>query len=160
MPLNPTGEACGCGSFGCWETEVGERALLARAGYPVDGGRRAVEEVLRDAEHGNDRASAALEHIGTWLGRGIAGLVNILNPQLVVLGGLFQRIYPYVKQPLMREVERLTLRPSYAVVRIVPASLGLDAPLLGAAELAFEHVLDDPASLAEPTDQTEWMVVA
>ena len=160
LPLNPDGAACGCGSTGCWETEVGERALLGRAGYPVDGGRDAVEAVLGAAQAGDERAREALEHVGTWLGRGIAGLVNVFNPQLLVMGGLFERSYPFVAQPLAREVDRLSLRSSASVVSIVPTSLGVDAPLLGAAELAFERLLDDPASLSELVVHSEWRVVA
>ena len=160
MPLNPAGGACGCGSFGCWELEVGEQALLALAGHPVDGGRTEVDRVLDDARRGDAQALAAFDQVGTWLGRGVAGLINVLNPQLVVLGGLFQRIYEYVEPALRSEVLRLTLRPTAAVVTIASSSLGVDAPLLGAAELAFERLLDDPASFAESTSQAEWRVVA
>lgn len=160
MPLNPAGGPCGCGSFGCWELEVGEQALLALAGHPVDGGRSEVDRVLEDARCGDEQALAAFDQVGTWLGRGVAGLVNVLNPQLVVLGGLFQRIYPFVEPALRREVQRLALRPSAAVVTMASSSLGVDAPLLGAAELAFERLLDDPASLADSTTQAEWRVVA
>jgi predicted NBD/HSP70 family sugar kinase len=160
MPLNPTGARCGCGSVGCWETEVGEPALLARAGLPVDGGRAAVDELLVRAKQADTRSIEAFEHVGTWLGRGIAGLVNVLNPRVVVCGGLFARIFPFVDQPIKREVARLALRPSSAVVSIVPSALGVDAPLLGAAELAFEQLLEDPTSVAESSVFTEWRVVA
>jgi predicted NBD/HSP70 family sugar kinase len=160
MPLNPAGGACGCGSFGCWELEVGEQALLALAGHPVDGGRSEVDRVLNDARNGDEQALAAFDQVGTWLGRGVAGLVNVLNPELVVLGGLFQRVYPFVEPAMRREVRRLTLRPSAAVITMRSSLLGVDAPLLGAAELAFERLLDDPASLAESTTQAEWRVVA
>ena len=52
MPVNPNGVACRCGSIGCWETEIGEDALLRLAGRPPGGGRAAVDAVLRDAEAG------------------------------------------------------------------------------------------------------------
>jgi len=48
MPINPSGLPCHCGSVGCWETEIGEGALLRRAGQDPDGGREAVDEVLRE----------------------------------------------------------------------------------------------------------------
>jgi predicted NBD/HSP70 family sugar kinase len=160
LPLNPDGISCGCGSVGCWETEIGERALLARAGQDVDGGREGVDRVMDAAEAGDRRALDALQHVGTWLGRGIAALVNVLNPQIVVMGGLFERIYPFTEDPLSRELERLALRPAAAGLSIVPTSLGVDAPLLGAAELAFERLLDDPASLSNLVVQSEWRVVA
>ncbi len=160
MPVNPSGAPCGCGSFGCWETEVGERALLRRAGVPVDSGRDGVERAVNAAEAGDERALEAFEQVGTWLGRGIAGLVNVLNPELIVMGGLFERIYPLVARPLAYEFDRLALPSAAAVVTIVPTSLGGDAPLLGAAELAFERLLDDPASLSKLVVHSEWRVVA
>ena len=160
IPLNPAGVACGCGSVGCWETEIGERALLERAGYPVDGGPEAIEAVLRDATAGVERPLAALDHVGRWLGRGIAALTNVLNPSLVVLGGQFERIYPFINESLKATFNELALRPSARIVSIVPSSLGLDAPLLGAAELAFEELLDDPIKLAESAGSHEWRVVA
>jgi predicted NBD/HSP70 family sugar kinase len=160
LPLNPNGIACGCGSVGCWETEIGERALLDRAGYPTEGGPQAIEALLRDATAGADKPLAALGHVGSWLGRGIAALTNVLNPSLVVLGGQFERIFPFIRGSLVATFDELALRPSARVVSIVPGSLGLDAPLLGAAELAFDGLLDDPIKLAESAGSQEWRVVA
>lgn len=150
MPVNPLGVPCGCGSVGCWETEVGERALLLRAGHAPDEGRDGVEAVLREADAGSPRALAALENVGRWLGRGLAGLVNVFNPRLVVLGGLFGRIHPYVIHTLEDALDHFALPAPRALVRVVPARLGVDAPLLGAAELAFEPLLADPAAWLRP----------
>jgi predicted NBD/HSP70 family sugar kinase len=148
IPVNPSGAACRCGSVGCWETEVGEPALLARAGRPPGGGRAEVDAVLRDAAAGSRVALQALTEVGRWLGVGLAGLVNVLNPELIVLGGLFGRIHPYVSASLRAELDRLALQASRELVRVVPATLGVDAWLLGAAELAFEPLLADPAAWA------------
>jgi predicted NBD/HSP70 family sugar kinase len=146
IPVNPNGLDCHCGSIGCWETEVGERALLRRAGHPVDGGGREVEAVLAEAAAGDPTAVAALEAVGGWLGTGLAGLVNIFNPELVVLGGLLGRIHPFVAPTVERTIDRLALPASRSLVRLVPARLGVDAPLLGAAELALEPLVADPAA--------------
>ena len=145
MPVNPEGSRCRCGSIGCWETEVGEGALLRRAGHAPDSGREGVDAVLEEAAGGSPTALGALESVGRWLGFGLAGLVNVFNPQVVVLGGLFGRIHPFVEATLATELGRLSLPQSREVVRVAPASLGVDAPLLGAAELAFEPLLADPA---------------
>jgi predicted NBD/HSP70 family sugar kinase len=145
LPVNPAGRPCRCGSVGCWETEVGEEALLRRAGYPPDGGRDAVDAVLVEAASGSREARRALDEVGKWLGDGLAGLVNAFNPQAVVLGGLFSRIHPYVAGTVEARLDRLALAPSRSMVRVVPAMLAADAPLLGAAELAFEGLLSDPA---------------
>jgi predicted NBD/HSP70 family sugar kinase len=144
MALNPAGVVCRCGSVGCWETEVGERALLLQAGHNPGGGRAEVDAVLREAAAGVPAALSALDNIGRWLGVGLSALVNVLNPELIVLGGLCGRIQPYVATPLQAELDRLALKASRELVRVVPASLGLDAPLIGAAELAFEPLLADP----------------
>lgn len=148
VPVNPAGAVCPCGSVGCWETEVGESALLKRAGRPPDGGRAAVDAVLQEAAAGSPVALDALNDVGRWLGVGLAGLVNVLNPELVVLGGLFSRIEPYAGASLRAELARLALGASRELVTIVPATLGADASLLGAAELAFEPLLSDPAAWA------------
>jgi predicted NBD/HSP70 family sugar kinase len=152
IPVNPTGAACRCGSTGCWETEVGEDALLVRAGHPAGGGRRAVDAVLREAAEGGVAATAALAEVGRWLGVGLAGLVNVLNPRFIVLGGRFGRIYPYVSAALEAELGRRALPGPRTLVRVMPTGLGVDAPLLGAAELAFEPLLADPALWLGPRD--------
>lgn len=150
MPVNPSGSSCRCGSSGCWETEVGEEALLARSGRQRDSGPAGVDEILRDAEAGVASALTALDETGSWLGVGLAALVNVLNPRLIVLGGQFSRIFPFVRASLEAELGRRALRAPRALVRVVPASLGVDAPLLGAAELAFEPILADPAAWIGP----------
>jgi len=145
LPVNPAGAACRCGSVGCWETEIGAGALLRRAGHPTGGGRAEVDAVLAEAAAGAPVALGALEETGRWIGFGIAGLVNVFNPRLVVLGGLLGRMYPFIRGILETGLERHALPAPRRIVRIVPATLGVDAPLLGAGELAFEPLLADPA---------------
>jgi predicted NBD/HSP70 family sugar kinase len=150
IPVNPSGLACRCGSTGCWETEVGEDALLRRAGHPPAGGREAVDAVLREAGAGSPEALSSLDEVGRWLGVGLAGLVNVFNPDLILLGGLFGQIHPYVSRNLESGLDRLALPAARQMVRIAPVTLGIDAPLLGAAELAFEPLLVDPAQWLVP----------
>ncbi|HEX2844806.1 MAG TPA: ROK family protein [Candidatus Limnocylindria bacterium] len=146
MPVNPEGAACGCGSIGCWETEIGERAMLLRAGRPAGGGREAVASLIDAAQSGDPAATAAMEHTGTWLGIGLAGLVNIFNPGLIVLGGLLGRVHPLIAEQVEAVLDRRALSASRELVRVVPAALGVDGAVLGAAELAFEGFLADPTA--------------
>ena len=143
--VRPDGLTCRCGAVGCWETEIGAVSLLRRAGRSPRGGRADVDALLDDAEAGLPVAVAALEETGRWLGRGLAGLVNVLNPRLVVFGGLFGRIHPFVASLVDAELDRSTLAAPRRLVRVVAGSLGAEAPLRGAAELAFEPLLADPA---------------
>lgn len=145
MVVNPRGSACACGSFGCWETEIGERAMLVRAGRSPLGGAVAVDELIDAAASGERAARASVAHVGTWLGVGIASLVNIFDPTLVVLGGVLGRLHPLVVSELDAALKRHALPPARELVRVVPGALGVNAPIIGAAELAFEPLLADPA---------------
>ena len=147
LPVNPDGRRCRCGSIGCWETEVGETALLERAGLDPDGGRAAVEELLDRAAAGDRRARDALAAEARWLAIGIAGLVNVLDPDTVVLGGLFARILPAVRARLDAELDDRRYLAARRDVAVVGAALGPQAVTVGAAELAFGPLVDDPAGV-------------
>lgn len=145
LPVNPDGQRCSCGSVGCWETEVGEPALLARAGFDPDGGRAAVDDLLDRADAGDVAVVAALAVEARWLAIGITGLVNVLDPDTVVLGGLFARILPTIRASLDDELALRRYRAARRDVAVVGAALGPRAVTVGAAELAFGAVLGDPA---------------
>jgi predicted NBD/HSP70 family sugar kinase len=145
IQVNPAGVQCRCGAIGCWETEIGELALLRRAGRAQGAHRAAaVAAVLKDAARGEPTARAATEAVGHWLGSGIAGLVNTFNPRRVVLGGFLAALHPLVEEIVAQEMRVRTMAPAREVVDIRPAKLGSDAALLGAAELALAPFLDDP----------------
>jgi len=146
MIVNPGGAACACGSNGCWETEIGERAMLVRAGRSATGGRAAVDELIAAAVAGEPAATDSVAQVGDWLGVGIASLINVFNPTLVVLGGVLGRIHPLVAPQLEAVLERRALPASRELVRVTPGALGVNAPIIGAAELAFEPMLADPAA--------------
>jgi predicted NBD/HSP70 family sugar kinase len=148
MPVNPNGHRCSCGAVGCWETEVGERALLRRAGLDVDGGVPAVDELLRRATAGDATALEAMAEEGRWLAIGIAGLINAFDPEVVVLGALLDRILPNVRIALDAELSTRGIHALERVVPVVGATLGRDATLVGAAELAFGPLLADPGAAA------------
>jgi predicted NBD/HSP70 family sugar kinase len=145
IPVNPDGQLCRCGSVGCWETEVGEPVLLERAGLDPDGGRSAVDDLLDRAEGGDPAVVAALAVEARWLAIGIAGLVNTFDPDVVVLGGLFARILPFIRATLDDELELRRYRAARRDVPVVGAELGPRAVTVGAAELAFGALLGDPA---------------
>jgi predicted NBD/HSP70 family sugar kinase len=147
LPVNPAGRRCRCGSIGCWETEVGESILLDRAGLDPHGGRGAVEELLARAATGERRATDALESQARWLAIGIAGLVNVLDPDTVVLGGLFARVLPAIREQLDVELAERRYRAARREVAVVGAALGPQSVTVGAAELAFGRLLDDPAGV-------------
>ncbi len=97
---------------------------------------------------GDERAAAAFAETGRWVGAGLAGLVNLLNPEAAVLGGYLASAFDLVAPTLLDELSARSLAVARDGVRVVPARLGADAALIGAAELAFERVLADPLSFA------------
>jgi predicted NBD/HSP70 family sugar kinase len=143
MVVNPNGRPCGCGSRGCWETEVGEHALL-RAANRDGTGRDGILAVVEAAARGDRVAQAAVRQVGDWLGFGVANLVNIFNPETVVFGGTLRDVYLASAAQVRSRINRNGLPACREHVRLRTPELGDDAPLLGAAELAFQRLLADP----------------
>ena len=144
VPMNLDGLACHCGARGCWETELGEHAILRATGRDPDGGPGEVESLLEAARSGDARTLEGLHRIGFWLGTGMAALANLFNPRRVILGGLFSTLHPYTEASARAQLAARTLAPVADRLEVVLAELGDDAPLLGAAELALASVLEDP----------------
>jgi predicted NBD/HSP70 family sugar kinase len=144
--VNPNGHDCRCGAKGCWETEAGEEALARHAGIPptVDG-VGVLETVLTRAETGDETTLAAIAEVGRWLGLGIGNLINVFNPQLVVLGGLYHPLFPFLEKAVYEGARLAALDAPGDVAEIAASGLGPDAPLMGAAELALSGVIADPA---------------
>ncbi|MET7963279.1 ROK family transcriptional regulator [Micromonospora zamorensis] len=146
MVVNPNGLPCGCGSRGCWETEISDAALLRHAGRdPSD--RGAVAEVLRAAAEGDRTAREAVEQVADWLGFGVANLVNVVNPDAVVFGGTLRDIFTAGAEVVRERLDTMPLPASREHLRLRAAALGRDAVLIGAAELAFDKLLADPLNV-------------
>lgn len=142
--INPEGSVCRCGAIGCWETEAGEAALLRLAG--VSGGAGRLTEVAERATAGDERTLGAIANVGRWLGLGIGNLVNLFNPDLVVLGGLYQRLFTFLEPSVLEGARRRMLAAPGQMATITCSALGPDASLIGAAELVLSSVIADPAS--------------
>ncbi|WP_439664463.1 ROK family protein [Lentzea sp. HUAS TT2] len=138
MVVNPRGLRCYCGCDGCWETEVGEPALCRALGLPDDAPRGAVVAALRALDD-----PSVLDEFADWLALGLANIVNVLGPEMVVLGDLYTALPASVVESVSSAVQRRSM-VSRAVggTQVVTSPLGRDAKLIGAAELAFEPVLD------------------
>ncbi|MET7402162.1 ROK family protein [Dactylosporangium sp. NPDC005572] len=144
MVVNPVGKPCSCGSHGCWETEIGEHALLAAAGRNPSAGREGIMAVVDAASRGDNSAQAAVRQVGDWLGFGVANLVNIFNPEMVIFGGTLREVYLASAAQVRSRLNRNGLPACREHVRLRTPQLGDDASLLGAAELAFEPLFADP----------------
>jgi len=103
-----------------------------------------MDSVLRDARAGDSTALAALEHVARWLGLGLAGLVNLLNPEVVVLGGSLAPILELGAASIEAQLDRHAMAGPRGMVTLRTPGLGDDSSLIGAAELAFRPLLADP----------------
>jgi predicted NBD/HSP70 family sugar kinase len=143
MVVRPGGRDCYCGSQGCWETEIGEPALCRALELPEESARGVVVAELRALTKRPVPLPEPLAEYTEWLTLGLVNIVNLLSPELVVLGDLLTALPGWMIADVGNEVRRRSL-VSRAVggIKIVASALGADAKLIGAAELAFEPVLD------------------
>ena len=142
MRVRPDGHTCRCGARGCWETERGLAGLLRAAGreHVRD---ISVTDLVTAAREGDAAAQAAFESVGDWLGIGLVNLVNLLNPQSIVLGGHLSAIYAMAPDRVASQLQT-ALPAARELVEVCSSHLGGDATLVGAAEVAFTTVLEDP----------------
>jgi glucokinase len=148
--VEPDGPLCGCGNRGCWEQVASGRALdrLARAEVEQDpagriaalaaGAEASGRHVSEAARGGDPPATAIFAAVGRRLGEGIAGLVNILDPEVVIVGGGVAEEGAVLLDParhaFLDAVEASEHRPE---VPILAATLGNDAGAIGAAALGL-----------------------
>jgi glucokinase len=152
IPLVDDGPQCGCGARGHLEalasgTAIARRAgeVLARGGAPLlarlaAGNPPSARLVSEAAAHGDRDARAIMEEAGYHLGRGLTAVVNIFNPDHIVLGGGVMKSGDLVLRPALAEVQAYALRLQREHVRVVLAALEDRSGALGAAMLARELV--------------------
>ncbi len=153
--VEPGGPLCGCGNRGCWE-QVASGHALTRAGreaarqHPqsmiarMSGGdpAKVTGPLVTDAARGGDPvARGILERVGERLGQGLAGLANVLDPEVVVVGGGVVAAGDWLLEPARRVFARSIEAPAHRPeVPVLPAALGNDAGAIGAAILALEEL--------------------
>jgi glucokinase-like ROK family protein len=152
LAIDPHGEPCICGLRGCLATFVGSRALVARAGalladHPESllAGRDVTIAAIEDAAIAGDRlalrvVNEAAEHLGV----AVAGLLNLNNPSMVILGGGLVRVGELLLEPLREAIRSRTLVSSVAAAEIRTSELGPQAAAVGAATLVLDAALNDP----------------
>ncbi|MFJ5707307.1 MULTISPECIES: ROK family protein [unclassified Streptomyces] len=145
LTVNPEGGPCHCGGRGCLDVETDPLAFLTVAGRapgPEVSLLQQARDLLRNAPDDPGVRAAVAELIDR-LGLGLAGLVNILNPDRIILGGLHRELLDADPERLRAVVADRSLWGRSGGVPILPCTLDHNS-LVGAAELAWQPVLDDP----------------
>jgi glucokinase len=119
---------------GCWEAEAAGPGLARRFGVST------AEQVISAARGGDRAAIQAIEEAARYLGMGIANIVSILNPEMIVLGGGLMQAADLFLASIRRVVARCAQPVAARQVRIEISRLGEDAGLLGAARLALDRI--------------------
>jgi len=154
MTIDDNGPPCNCGSRGCWETVASGTALVREARRRIEGGvrtsileyaERDVEKVTPEAIHkaaqqGDNLARELISRTAYYIGVGLANLVNIFNPELIVIGGGLSNIGDMLLKPAFKTAGERAFREAFQAVRFVPAGLGGNSGVLGAAAFARQEM--------------------
>lgn len=132
IPVNPGGgNICFCGQPGCWEAEASGTALHKKA---AAAGFADLAEAFAQASAGDARAIAFADAAAASIALGLAGVIHVLSPERVVIGGGVANALPLLKPMILAHLEA-RLMPPFRGIEIVQAALGDDPGLVGAAQL-------------------------
>lgn len=154
IPVNADGPRCGCGSYGCLERYVGNAHIVERAVKAIQGGRRSLIKklvkgkltaitpriIFHAAHQGDGLAEEIWEETGRYIGIALSGVINLLNPEMIVIGGGVAQVGKLLFAPIRRTVKERAMSIPAGKVKIVPAKLGEDAGLVGAGMLVKAKV--------------------
>jgi len=154
MTIDDKGPRCNCGNTGCWETLASGTALAREARLRikegaattilkhVDGDMEKItaQVIQAAAEQGDDLAKELIDRVGYYLGVGLANLLNIFNPELIVIGGGLSNIGDMLLTPAIRTAGERAFKDAYRTARFAPAKLGRNSGVLGAAAFALHEM--------------------
>ena len=155
MTIDVNGPRCYCGNYGCLEEMASGRAIAREAIRRIRDGENSAltdivagkieditaKEVSQAAQGGDRLALEVVSQAANYLGVGIVNVVNIFNPEMIVIGGSVAKMGELLLNPVRQLVREKAFELSAQAVPIVPAGLGDDVGLLGAAVFALEQRL-------------------
>jgi glucokinase len=156
MSIKVDGPQCNCGNIGCWETLASGSALAREAVKQIEQGARTAiwelaqgdltqvtaEIVFQAAQQGDQLAQALISRLSYYLGMGLVNLVNIFNPELILIGGGVAEMGERLLQPAINLVKERAFSLSAEAVRIEKAQLGNDSGVLGATTLVWLNIIN------------------
>ena len=154
MVIDDGGPQCNCGNKGCWETLASGTALAREARHRIEEGAATsilkyadgnIEKLNAEAIHeaaqaGDKLANKLIAQTAYYLGVGLANLINIFNPEVIVIGGGLSNIGDMLLEPAFEEAGRRAFTQAYQAVRFSRAELGRNSGVLGAAAFALEKI--------------------
>lgn len=154
MPVLDNNQICRCGKVGCLETGASGQALFRMVNEMLRGGNKSmlsdkfnrneaitIEDILNAIRHEDFLAIEAIEKIGTTLGRALAGIINLFNPELVVIGGCLADAKDYLMLPIKAAIQKFSLNIINKDTDIRFSTLGKKAGSIGACILSRSKLL-------------------
>ena len=154
MTINDEGPPCSCGNRGCWETLASGTALARDARHRIGEGNKTsildyangdmqkvtAEIIHKAAQEGDKLAEELIARTGYYIGVGMANLINIFNPEVIVIGGGLSNIGDMLLEPAFKEAKKRAFKQAYQAVRFARAGLGRNSGVLGAAAFALQEM--------------------
>ncbi|GAB3836047.1 ROK family protein [Kribbella italica] len=143
LRIQPDGPLCGCGRRGCLEAMASLPAILARldqADGPETDPQLRTDQLVRRAEDGDTATLKTLTEVGGLLGQGISVLVDLLDPELVVLGGSYAALGRWLAPAIEQELTDGALVAVNGRCQVVVSAFGHDAPSIGAVARSLDRL--------------------
>jgi len=159
--IEPFQSPCHCGNHGCWETHANQYSIIQRVQARLEARRssiipRLLEEqnnplslsiIKQAADAGDQEAIEALSETGTAMGLGFATLINILNPEKIILGGPLSTVGNYLLPSVIENATKHALPEMRPIVEILLSSFEGDASLIGAISIVADDILENPTNI-------------
>ncbi len=140
IPLNEKGPRCNCGGFGCLEAYIGNQYLLSKARKIFRNDAISLEEITRRADQGNRQAIYFWREAAVHLGNGLVSVVNLLNPQSIIIGGGIANAHRYLFKTICATIKKRAMKIPAKNLKIVKAKLGINAGIVG-TQVLVTHAL-------------------
>lgn len=144
MTIAEDGPLCRCGNRGCWETLASEKTLLSRYNQRYPDLSCKYENIVEAAKKGDSVAIELFQEIGSQLGVGLANLINILNPELIVIGNRLSIAGDFLESTMLSTIKERSLSYHRKKTRVDFSKLNIRSTALGAASLPITSFLENP----------------
>jgi predicted NBD/HSP70 family sugar kinase len=134
LTIDENGPVCRCGNRGCLETYIGSQALLEA--LAVSHGAMSLRDLISRALEGDPGCRRVLHDAGRHLGVAVAGLVNLVNPEVIMLGGQLSKVGAIITDPMLAALERCAIPSAAATATLREPQLDTDADVVGALAVA------------------------
>jgi glucokinase-like ROK family protein len=141
---------CRCGNLGCWETYANQQSIIRRMQLRLNDKQNdllSIAWIKQAADEGDENAIESIAEAGTAMGIGLAGLVNIFNPEKIIIGGPISVVGQYLLPSIQKSVNKYSMAEIAIQTEVSLSEFGADASLVGAAAIVVDDILRNPTHI-------------